>query len=250
MSSEELYRVIDDPSLLSQDTLPVLRQMTEDYPWFSTARMLYLKNLTNVESPVFGEELKKHAVYVADRKKLYDYIHLDIEEITTESAATIHEDDPFLLIDSFLTAQGTMASFPAGMPLPIQPSASMDYILWAYSHTGEAEKEKEPEPIPLKHQELIDSFLTEEVNREPGIRLLQAEEEEDRLPSLVEDEEYEKTLDDSYFTETLARIYVKQRRYEKALQIIQKLSLKYPEKNIYFADQIRFLEKLIINTKK
>jgi hypothetical protein len=26
--------------------------------------------------------------------------------------------------------------------------------------------------------------------------------------------------------------------------------LKYPEKNVYFADQIRFLEKLIINTKK
>ena len=38
--------------------------------------------------------------------------------------------------------------------------------------------------------------------------------------------------------------------YEKALQIIQNLNLKYPEKNIYFADQIRFLEKLIINTKK
>ncbi|MCD8041667.1 MAG: hypothetical protein LUH10_01250 [Tannerellaceae bacterium] len=249
MSGEELYRVIDDPSLLSQDTLPVLRHMTEDYPWFSTARMLYLKNLTNVESPMFEEELKKHAVYVADRKKLYDYIHLDIEEITKESTATIHENDPFLLIDSFLTAQGTMASFPAGMPLPVQPSASMDYILWAYSpHTGEVEKE--PETVPLKHQELIDSFLTEEENREPGSRLLQAEEEADRLPSLVEDEEYEKTLDDSYFTETLARIYVKQRRYEKALQIIQKLSLKYPEKNIYFADQIRFLEKLIINTKK
>lgn len=57
-------------------------------------------------------------------------------------------------------------------------------------------------------------------------------------------------IDDSYFTETLARIYIKQRRYEKAMQIIQNLSLKYPEKNVYFADQIKFLEKLIINTKK
>ena len=68
-----------------------------------------------------------------------------------------------------------------------------------------------------------------------------------------EDEEEEdvslKQLDDSYFTETLARIYVKQKRYDKALQIIKNLSLKYPEKNIYFADQIRFLEKLIINIK-
>ena len=55
--------------------------------------------------------------------------------------------------------------------------------------------------------------------------------------------------DDSCFTETLAKIYVKQQRYSKALEIIKKLSLKYPKKNAYFADQIRFLEKLIINAK-
>lgn len=56
-------------------------------------------------------------------------------------------------------------------------------------------------------------------------------------------------LDDSCFTETLAKIYIKQHRYDKALEIIEKLSLNYPKKNAYFADQIRFLEKLIINAK-
>ena len=59
----------------------------------------------------------------------------------------------------------------------------------------------------------------------------------------------EEEEDDSCFTETLAKIYVKQQRYSKALEIIKKLSLKYPKKNAYFADQIRFLEKLIINAK-
>ncbi len=56
-------------------------------------------------------------------------------------------------------------------------------------------------------------------------------------------------VDDSCFTETLAKIYIKQHRYDKALEIIKKLSLNYPKKNAYFADQIRFLEKLIINAK-
>jgi hypothetical protein len=57
------------------------------------------------------------------------------------------------------------------------------------------------------------------------------------------------SADDKFFTETLAKIYIKQQRYDKALKIIQQLSLKYPKKNRYFADQIRFLEKLIINSK-
>jgi hypothetical protein len=56
-------------------------------------------------------------------------------------------------------------------------------------------------------------------------------------------------LDDSCLTETLAKIYVKQRRYVKALEIIRRLNLKNPKKSAYFADQMRFLEKLIINNK-
>ena len=53
--------------------------------------------------------------------------------------------------------------------------------------------------------------------------------------------------EEEYFTETLARIYIKQGRYQKAHDIIGRLNEKYPHKNAYFADQMRFLEKLIIN---
>ena len=71
------------------------------------------------------------------------------------------------------------------------------------------------------------------------------------LEEIDEPQEDDDSLDDSmFFTETLSRIYIKQKKYEKAYKIIQQLSLNYPEKNSYFADQIRFLEKLIINTSK
>lgn len=55
----------------------------------------------------------------------------------------------------------------------------------------------------------------------------------------------------SMLSESLAKIYIKQKRYVKAHEIISDLNLNFPEKSRYFADQLRFLKKLIyINSKK
>ena len=46
------------------------------------------------------------------------------------------------------------------------------------------------------------------------------------------------------------RRLIKKGDYEAAIEIIKELNLNNPEKSIYFADQIRFLKKLIINRSK
>lgn len=51
----------------------------------------------------------------------------------------------------------------------------------------------------------------------------------------------------SSFQESLARIFIKERNYRGAYQIIRSISLNNPKKSIYFADQLRFLELLIRN---
>jgi tetratricopeptide (TPR) repeat protein len=45
-------------------------------------------------------------------------------------------------------------------------------------------------------------------------------------------------------TETLARVYLEQGKYKKAIQAYRILILKYPEKSSFFADQIKAVEKL------
>jgi hypothetical protein len=49
---------------------------------------------------------------------------------------------------------------------------------------------------------------------------------------------------EALMTETLARIYVEQKNYKKAIQSYKILSLKYPEKSSFFANQIMAVEQL------
>ena len=96
----------------------------------------------------------------------------------------------------------------------------------------------------MKGQNLIDDFI----NKEGG--KIQLKDEPEFLPAVDDDsKDDDENADESYFTETLAKIYIKQGRYSRALEIIQRLNLNYPKKNAYFADQIRFLEKLIRNSQ-
>ena len=55
---------------------------------------------------------------------------------------------------------------------------------------------------------------------------------------------------DSLMTETLARIYLEQKNYEKAIQSYRILILKYPEKSGFFADQIKAVKQLQENNTK
>ena len=154
--------------------------------------------------------------------------------------------DTFSLIDAFLSSKEADTEAVAEASLIFQPSVSSDYIYWSLAEKGaEAEASNTNQ---LQHHELIDTFISKDEKRETGFTI--SDGLLDSNLSKPSEENMSAGIDDSYFTETLARIYIKQRRYEKAMQIIQNLSLKYPEKNVYFADQIKFLEKLIINTKK
>lgn len=121
----------------------------------------------------------------------------------------------------------------------------------------EVEIEKELEPIEdtvqMKHQSIIDNFITKAQDKE-SLRITFDPTIQDNLydgdDAPLHDETEEELDDDFFFTQTLANIYIKQKKYNRAYEIIKRLSLNYPEKNIYFADQLSFLEKVIKNSNK
>lgn len=88
---------------------------------------------------------------------------------------------------------------------------------------------------------LIDKFLLTNSGKIGNIQSEINSQETERRIEIVEKSTVE---NDDIITETLAGIYFQQKNYVKALDAYKKLSLKYPEKSIYFATQIEEIEKL------
>ena len=228
MTREEFYRYIDRPARLTAATLPELARIVEAFPCFHAARMLYLKNLALTGDLRLKGELERMAVGVPDRARL------------------------FLLLQDEARLKDTADAAPARRPTTdeahgaFDSSASTDYLRWLTTDTT-AEPPSEPAAEPkMRHQDLIDSFITHGSERLDKRRLQRAVSE----PTSPAPKPTEQAADSSFFTEPLAHVYIRQKRYAKALEIIRSLSEKHPEKNIYFEDQIRFLEKLVEHSKQ
>ena len=237
MTSVNFQQWIQHPETLNRDTLYELRNLLARYPYFQSLRLLYLKNLYILHDISFGGELRKAVLYIADRRKLFQLIEgsrFDLQSRKKGVPLTeVLKDEPSVdrtlaLIDAFLATAPEEVTAQTGFDY------SMDYTSYLLEETPGTDESTEEAP-KLKGFELIDDFIKP------------LREESDAMSDESNTVSGEEEEDDSCFTETLAKIYVKQQRYSKALEIIKKLSLKYPKKNAYFADQIRFLEKLIIN---
>lgn len=245
MDKQNVWDYIRQPEKLDSDSLEYLEQVVSRYPFFAAAQCLYVRNLKNLHHRSFEGALQKAALNVPAREKLFAFLEpeqcvLPHEKRTPaqlEGETSSRTDN---LIDTFLTenAAGERPVRSRGRLV----DARTDYIGYLLQTEGkDSAAVADSDSVPrMNHQDLIDDFIGQ-----GDKRIVLSQEASEPHPEIEE----QSSAEGDCFTETLAKIYIKQGRYEKAVEIIRKLSLKNPKKNRYFADQIRFLEKLIINNK-
>ena len=298
----QITELIGHPELLSSITLPELRRVVGQCPYYQAARLLLLENLFMLHEPDFDKELRAAALCVPDRSVIFNLVESlnyqidvtarDAQEEPVESTGDRVND----LIDNYLRQVGH-TSLHTGYG-PIDPLT--DYIAtleqlddapgvedaednWPIGFSArETEERAENVAVEAEDAALDAENMTAETENAALDAENVAEENGNSLPNFESaDENAEKTavetdgktdeetsdfdeentedeeagvndvnaLQEEYFTETLAKVFIKQGNYERAIEILTKINLVNPRKNAYFADQIRFLQKLVVNNK-
>lgn len=241
-----IAELIAHPEQLNKDTLFALRELIAKYPYYQAARLLFLRNLFLLHDPDFGEELRKMAGCLPDRRVLFEMVEADnyavqpVAETAPEKPAEEGGSRTIALIDDFLRTADLGDEQPKRKPTAADATSDYSAFLLLMDDAEPQAENGAEKNTGDRSAELIDDFMEQKPSR---IRL----QEEPTFVPEEQNEVEEETADDAYLTMTLAKIYIKQQRYEKALEIMRKVNLNNPKKSAYFADQIRFLQKLIIN---
>ncbi|PKQ44503.1 hypothetical protein [Confluentibacter flavum] len=318
MNKQEFTYLLSNPVNITGYQTNAIHAIIESYPYFQSARALYLKGLKSQESFKYNQELKTTAAYTADRSILFDFItseafiqneisqiikqndeylktiDVSMEDISVNKRVTI--DDrlkqqimdttgaldpalfepkeervkkviPFTLDTSDTIEEATPDTtvtqdmsasdiLKLGKPLEFDKRESHSFTEWLKltrfspikrdNDTVETPQPENKEPEisnetvvednfeKTKKFQLIDKFISQNPKIDPrtpaNLKLNLA-----KLQNIQPEE---------LMTETLARIYVEQKNYSKAIQSYKILSLKYPEKSSFFAIQIKAVEEL------
>ena len=203
-----IAELIKHPEQLDRDTLYELRSILALYPYYQTARLLMLQNLFLLHDPSFDEELRRAAIYITDRRVLFDMIEAahyrlrpskPVASQTAETTVQPSASRTISLIDNFLESMPKEEA-PKEKRKPTPADAAVDYV--AYLMESEPEGEMMPGEIPqMPGQNLIDSFINSDKGRIVLTEGPLLAPEDEKVEEFVENDPEEE-----YFTDTLARI--------------------------------------------
>lgn len=257
--------LINKPDAINEKQTEALTYVLEDFPYFQSARALRLKGLYNQNSFKYNYALKVTAAHTTDRTVLFDFITsdtftaiqkgyydkkvlelLDINVIDSEIIAFEEKTESKDTLEaSILTSikeaettetKAAEEKLEIGKPLDFSTNEKHSFQEWLQLSRIQPivrEKEEKVTAVSLnetqkKKLELIDKFI----------------ETNPKIPAVKQGTATNAAFDlnkedhSMLMTETLAKVYLEQKKYQKAIQAYEILILKYPEKITFFADRI------------
>ena len=278
MTSNDLKTYLKNGNSIDEKGVENLKKMLDEYPFFQSAKILYTKGLRNINSLSYKNALEKTATSVNDRKRLYEFVIQEglqdkieaiIEEVKDEKVKEpINKDEIIAVEDEVLKSEteneqaeiketviqlqtydieqvyGTPEIIEEELELPKLENKAKDkfnvelsFSDWLSASNEEQKEDKKPS---ISEKSLIDNFISNQPKITPNKITEYTPSSINKLNSLS---------DESFTTETLARIYVTQKNYSKAIATYEQLSLKFPNKKAYFATQIENLKRLLDSKK-
>ena len=228
MNTNSFTELLKNPEKVDKKNTEVLKSIIEEYPYFQAARAVYLKGLKNNESFKYNKELKITAAYTTDRTILFDFITSTIfteTEVVKEEVAKVHQQITKKISENPVLVKEELA---IGEPIFFTKTETHSFNEWLQLSTYKKIERTPDYKLETDKTTIIDNFI----------------KQNPRIPKISKDTEntgiiIEEKQDSYLMTETLAKVYLEQKKYENAMKAYEILSLKYPEKSGFFADQIK-----------
>ena len=259
MNLTDYTYLLNKPDAINDRYAATLENVLSVFPYFQSARVLKLKHLYNQDSFNYNYALKVSAAFTTDRSILFDFITSDsfvsvqkglyekkLEELMNmsviESEHIIVKSNQ-LVVDalelSILTSikeaapteeQKVEEKLALGKPLEFSKNEKHSFQEWLQlSRLKPIVREETISSFEDKKRklDLIDKFI----ENNPKITPIAKDTTVPVVEVISEDTSH-------LMTETLARVYLEQKKYSKAIQAYEILILKYPEKSSFFANRI------------
>lgn len=90
MNTQQLISWMKDPVVMGKEATAQLDTLTQTFPYFQTAHLLYIKSLHNENSFLYNNQLKIAAAHATNRKVLYELITK--KQVAKETTALVNEN--------------------------------------------------------------------------------------------------------------------------------------------------------------
>ncbi len=261
MNTQDFIQLLKDDNAVRDVNLKELDSVLENFPYFQSARMLYLKNLKINNNFLFNSYLRTTASYVGDRTVLFEYItqnsdisNYNIVDNTKKEESEGLEDKQQIVWDveekeekDNTETEKENKELVTHQPISFSPNDRFSFNEWLQlsnvkeihrkidEKIGASTKKEVSSSLGDSKFDLIDKFI----DTNPRLKPRPKDDVVSGNIALSGTRENE-----GWMTETLAQVYIEQKKYSKAIKAYKILGLKYPEKSGFFADRIRAIKKL------